>query len=289
MKETLFQLTNQQLDEVRRLANICQKTDGYLLPIYPHILLTPRHYPSTCMYYEKNQLLGFAGIYFFYKDAVEITLMVHPEVRRQGIAKQLINNMMPILSMLNLNDVIFSSVPFALKNWFLEKKFAYYESEFEMVRTSKERIDIKEPKLLIQKATHHDLAILNLIDQTCFDDNLADVSRLNQLLEDRQYKIFVGLYDKTIIAKAHIRWLDDMAKLSDIAVIPQHQGKGFGREMIAQCINYALDTQNLPASLDVQTKNATAINLYTKLNFETINQVDFWKISLYKLKHLNQN
>lgn len=286
MKEALFQLTSQQLDDVRKLAHTCQKADGYLLPTYPHILTTPRHYPSTYMHYENKKLLGFIGIYFFYQDAVEITLMVHPDARRLGIATQLINRIIPILSALNLSDVIFSGMPKALESWLLEKEFKYYESEFEMMRFSKERIDVNAPKLLIQKATHNDLAILNMIDQACFDDNLVDVSRLNQLIEDRQYKIMVGLYDQTIIAKAHIRWLDDTAKLSDIAVTPQHQGKGFGREMIAHCINYSLDTHNLPASLDVQTKNVTAIKLYTKLNFETINQIDFWKISLYKLKHL---
>tara|TARA_Y100000588_G_C14212022_1_gene907089 strand:+ start:11 stop:910 length:900 start_codon:yes stop_codon:yes gene_type:complete len=284
MKGTSFELSCHQIRDVTHLAQICQAEDGYLLPIYPHILATPRPNPSTYLHYQNQELVGFIGLYFFYQNAVELSILVHPSHRKKRLATQMFQKMIPILSALQLDEIILSGFPKSMNDWLLKRKYNYFQSEYEMIRRSKHKINVKKPSLLIKKASMNDLSQLNMIDKACFEAHDADIRRLTHLLEDRHYRIFVGLYNETIIAKAHLRGFDDVAKLSDIAVLPDYQKKGYGSEMIAHCVNYALDTHNLSSALDVETKNKTAIKLYTKMDFEITNHIDFFKVSLQHLK-----
>src|SRR4051812_19799815 len=84
------QLSALQLQQLHELAALCQTTDGGVPCLYPHLLKEKRETDNNLLYYKNNQLIGFLSVYFFYADACEISLMVHPDYRQQKIATQLL-------------------------------------------------------------------------------------------------------------------------------------------------------------------------------------------------------
>ncbi|WP_188668218.1 GNAT family N-acetyltransferase [Legionella impletisoli] len=271
--------------ELRELQRNCKAADQHLIPIYPHILMQPRQKPSTFLYYENKRLIGFISAYFFYDNACEVALMVDPLFRKQKIATLLFASLLPFIDSESVEHVIVSSVEKAKDSWLPTWGFRYYESEYEMIRTSTEKVMLETPKLHFKKANANDISFLCNLDRLCFPDYPHDMrERLLTLLNDRNYRLVIASLNEIPVGKAHIHWMSTKsARLSDIAILPEFQAQGLGRELIAHCINYALDQKRSMLYLDVQTKNSHAIKLYTRLGFETDNMCDYWIITTKQL------
>ena len=92
MIKSTHQLDEQQLKDLKDLRARCKKENGSTPNIYVHILSQLRTLPASLLYYKKGKLLGFLAAFFFYDDAVEISMLVDPKARRKGIAKELMGS-----------------------------------------------------------------------------------------------------------------------------------------------------------------------------------------------------
>ena len=82
-------LTDHQLLEAKALIAICQNDDGtFRDPYLSNMLNFDPDMPAFFLYYEKGELVGLLTIYADDQD-VEVTILVHPNHRRQGIARAL--------------------------------------------------------------------------------------------------------------------------------------------------------------------------------------------------------
>jgi len=274
------QLNQEQLHAVNQLASLCREVDRSIPPLYPHILEQKRLNDSNVLYFQDGTLLGFLSVYFFYADACEVSVLVEPSHRRQGIAKQLLQTVMPLLIAKQMNTLIFSTPEAVNDGWLSELGFKYHHSEYQMQRQSYEPILITKQTLIVRKATEKDIPALCHIDEHCFPEEDEDMpARFNILLNENNYTILLASHQGKGVAKAHIRWqADGSAILSDIAVLPKHQRQGLGSELLSYCINHALSLGTTKLILDVETTNENALNLYTRHGFKTINATDFWSI-----------
>lgn len=284
MFKSTNQLTEAQLNDLEKLRVLCKKADGSTPNLYTHILAKPRALPASVLCYEQNQLVGFISAFFFYDDAVEIALLVAPHVRRQGIAKQLLRTIIPLAFAHGIVNLIFSSPSQRNDKWLASLGFATTHTEYYMERTDLSPILDYNHSLTIRKATEKDISVLGAIDEACFPKKTNDVTgRFQHLFEERHYDIFLGFLDNQPIGKAHLRWDKKGATLSDIAVLPSVQGKGYGTALIAYCVNAALSEGKPQVSLDVETHNERALHLYTRLAFTVQNACDYWTISVNAL------
>ncbi|BCA93856.1 N-acetyltransferase [Legionella antarctica] len=278
------QLNAEQLEQLERLHALCKKADGSTPNLYTHILSQPRAFPASLLYYEQRQLIGFLGAYFFYDDAVEISILVDPLHRRHGIARQLIRAILPLIQSQNYNKLIFSN-PAQLNNvWLVAKGFSYLHSEYYMERDDLSPLLDYKPSLVFRTATVDDLSLLCSLDAECFPDKQSDsFERFQHLIDGREYQVILAFQNNKSIGKAHLRWLDNGATLSDIAILPEKQGQGLGTLLITHCINLALTEGKPHLNLDVETHNERALKLYTRLGFLTKNACDYWAIDVDQL------
>lgn len=285
MIKNLNQLDASQLRELNQLKVFCKQVDGSVPNVYPHILVQPRTFPVNVLYYEKEQLMGFLSVFFFYEHAVEIGVLIHPSVRRKGIARQLMQSVLPLLETHSFTTLIFSS-PYQINSpWLPRMGFTALHSEYYMERDDLNPLLDYNQSLTFREATAKDIVVLCALDEACFPKKEAKpVDRFNQLFADRNYQIFMAFQNNQPIGKAHMRWEVQGSTLSDISILPALQGKGLGTSLIAYCINYALSEGKPHISLDVETHNQRALNLYTKLGFLIQNACDYWTIELDKLK-----
>lgn len=277
------QLNEQQLQDLKVLAQVCKKKDGSTPNLYPHILAQHRAFPASLLYYDKDQLIAFLSIYFFYDDAVEVSVLVHPEYRQQGIAKQLIQTILPLVQYQNYFTLIFSA-PKGLNSFLVNAPYLYLHSEYYMERNELTPILEYNKALTFRAANFDDIPTLSILDELCFPQKHGHLpERFNQLLDNREYEVILAIHNNIIIGKAHIRWTEQEGTFSDIAIHPQQQAKGFGTSLIAYCINHALSKGIHSLNLDVETHNKTALNLYTRLGFAVHNACDFWSIDIAQL------
>ena len=82
-------LSQEELSEAKKLINCCQAYDGtYRAPYLSNMLNFDPDMPAFFLYYEKGELVGLLTVYADDQD-VEVTILVHPNHRRQGIARAL--------------------------------------------------------------------------------------------------------------------------------------------------------------------------------------------------------
>lgn len=281
---TSNQLTAQQLADLRGLVAACKTADDSVPNLYFYILELPRTLPASALCYENNQLIGFLSIYFFYEDAVEAALLIHPAHRRQSVAKRLLEQMRLLLEINHTHKLIFTTAAGKNGHWLEQKGFRYDHSEYHMVRDDLNPLLNHTPMASFRYAKPQDIPDLCAIDAACFTKKQPELpERFNSLLNDRSYKVIVLEVGQTVIGKAHIRWDERGASLSDISVLPYYQGRGYGASLIAHCVNIILSEGKQYISLDVETHNTRALELYKNLGFLIDNACDYWSIPVSRL------
>lgn len=285
MLSTTNQLTKKQLHDLEQLAAISKKTDGSIPNLYTHLLAQARTLPTIILYYEKEHLRGFISVFFFYDDAVEVSLLIHPEARHKGIAKQLLHSILPLVLEHNYFKLVFSSPSHVNDRWLPKLGFTYHHTEYYMERHDLNPLLHLKKELFFRNATIEDIGQLCQLDEACFHKTYDELyARFQHILSERQYQVILAFENNQLIGKAHLRWQDHGATLSDIAVFPKKQGHGLGTALIAHCINYALSEGKPNLNLDVETHNQKALELYTRLGFLTQNACDYWMIGVEELQ-----
>lgn len=279
------QLNKRQLKDLDKLMQLCVKKDGGTPPVYRYLLEQKRETKNIMLCYRNDRLIGFLSVYFFYEDACEISLIVAPSFRRQGIARRMYKAIKPLILARRMKKLIFSmSASFEaewLKAWSLE----YQQSEYQMQRMGSEKQPIPNPRLTLRKAGIEDLDVLKDLDMACFPKQAVDMdSRLNYLLGYPKCTILLALEGETIIGKTHLHQRENKINFSDIAVYPAFQGKGYGGELLAACINRVIDSGKTHMILDVEVSNQGALNLYKRQGFSTVNSYHYWVVGIEDFK-----
>ena len=275
------QLSTQQLNALDELCRDCKAIDGNAIATYRHILSQNRPTPCNIFYYEQERLVGFLSTFFFYEDACEIVVMVAPSVRRQGIATQLLNEILPLINSHLVKTLIFLTPNGTSSQWLTQKGFLYTSSEYRMQRGLIAPIVIENKSLTIRLATEKDIPALYYIDSACFSaSHLGTFSRFETLLCSPNYKLFIVYHEDVPIGKAHLCMEHDIVRLTDVGILPQFQGRGFGGVLLAHCINYCLMMKQCNICLDVETNNQQALRLYARLGFSVANSYDYWTVPI---------
>lgn len=273
-----------QIADLENLVAVCTEHDAGSPAFYRHLLIEHREAPNI-LYYHAQQLLGCVSVFYFYAEACEISLFVHPAYRRQGIGHQLLQAIVPLLKKRNCKKLIFSSAP-SQSTWISSLGMHKEESEYNMLRTADTPLPQQTNHLEISRATHTDIPILFTLDQACFPEHHSrSLKQFAQWLARNDYQIIIALYQQQVIGKAHIRILrPQQVILSDIAIVPTLQKRGFGSELLQKTLHYIYTmcpVDKPQIQLSVATQNSShALSLYLKHGFQITSQCDYWSIHL---------
>ena len=109
-------LSPKELSEAKVLINCCQKYDGtYREPYLSNMLNFDPNMPAFFLYYEKSELVGLLTVYADDQD-VEVAILVHPEHRRQGIARALFTSFEKETASFPIRSVTFQAERIFLEN-----------------------------------------------------------------------------------------------------------------------------------------------------------------------------
>jgi ribosomal protein S18 acetylase RimI-like enzyme len=236
-------------------------------------------------------------------SALEITGMVHPEYRRQGIFTILNEFVLAECKRRNSGSILLLCDKKSNSGQkFMEKVGALYKySEFEMYLQE----DSPEPNekqlcgITLRKAENSDayeIARQNAIyfddcaqeedpnlgqneSKTIFEESIPkDDILLPEDEEKRGMTIYLAEKDKQNIGKVHLQVSDAVGGIYGLGILPEHRGKGFGRAILLRAIEKLKEANINNIMLQVAAENATALRLYKSTGFKETSTMDYFEL-----------
>ena len=246
------------------------------------------------LYFHGEELVGYMGICSFggSSQPLEITGMVHPQYRRQGIFSKLSELVITecrrrkaggILALCDRNSISGQK--------FLEKAEAIYNySEFEMyLHDDAYRAMEKQPPggITFRKALNTDASEIARQDTIYFggspekeneEDEYSHIV-LPEEEEKRGMTICIAEMDDRIIGKVNLQISDSgTGGIYGLGVLPENRGKGFGRAILVNAIEKLKELDASEIMLQVAAENAAALSLYKSCGFRETSVMDYFEV-----------
>lgn len=234
------------------------------------------------MYFAGQELVGYLGISQFggQGSPMEVTGMVHPDFRRQGIFTQLYSLVAAERKRRNAASLLMlcdkASSP---GQSFIAKIGAVYQhSEYEMVlrEGTGNRQREQGGGLTFRKANNADAGEIARQNAIYFGDSGDAVLPGEE--EKRGMIIYLAEKAGVAVGKFHLQLSSGSGAggIFGLGVLPEHQGQGFGRALLLQAVAKLQEAKRNDIFLQVAAENARALQLYKSCGFQETSVMDYF-------------
>lgn len=282
-------LTEQELAAVAELADLCNKADGIQLKLNWETLKSrPADTPTfnDFLYYDGDKLVGFAALYVFRSTEAELSGMVHPDYRRQGIFTQLTRAAQDECRSREIPKLIYMVYHRSESG----KAFAtatgatYGFSEYWMSRT-KELLPPVNPDaanaVTLRKAEDRDLEAIVALNVSGFAMTEEESREyVAQSQASKQDKTYISHQGELPVGKIGVLEEADKAFIFGFCVASELQRQGIGRQILSKTIQLLTEKGYRTIELEVAVENMQALGLYESCGFETTGANDYYELAL---------
>ena len=270
-------LNDHQLLEAKALIAVCQKYDGtFRDPYLSNMLNFDPDMPAFFLYYEKGELVGLLTIYADDQD-VEVAILVHPNHRRQGIARALYGSFeketasYPIESVTFQTERVFlENHPDFVSNWGLVED-EETETWLGRDRTAYALDSRSDVDVLLAEPSYLE-AIAQLHHQTFADEEVSHRYIL-EALKDPDSLLYMLLKEGQVIGVCTVDMSGKCNYLYGLAIAEVYRGQGYGSYLAKSVVNQLMEKNDKEFQIAVEDDNVCAKRLYEKLGFVTQTQV----------------
>lgn len=283
-------LTEREMAEIEQLTALCMAHEHLLMRIDYNMLVESA--PPTddlFLWYRDDQLIGYVLLDRYHSDVKEVTGMVHPAFRRQGVARQLLVAVHQECLSRGIRRLLFTCETSSLSGQVCiravkaKREFAEHRM---LLQHFQPRYQFDD-RLLFREALHDDLDELALILAADFGDSKEQarqhVLRAWALPHQRFYLATYGGEDVGCAEPVGTLRVEEMPQEMGIYgffVRPEYRGRGHGRQIIEEAILAMRKHNSKPIMLEVDTNNPTALNLYHSLGFEIERTYEYYGLAL---------
>jgi len=276
-------LTPEELEQILELARVCNEHDGIQLKLNVDMLRTrSKEQRNDYLYYEEGRLVGFLALYCFSPVEAELSGMVHPEHRRQGIFSRLLVLAKEELANRKVPKLIFMlSVGSESGKKFLDSLNAEYGfSEYRMKLDFDALPSLPQAgRIELVPATADDAAELARMTCEAFHLDEAFSRRITEeQLGDPGHRALFAVADGSRIGKLGILRIDELAMIIGFCVRPGLQGQGYGREILIRTLHELIRQGSTLIELEVAVENLGALGLYEACGFRRVTAYDYYHI-----------
>ena len=274
-------LNDHQLLEAKALIAVCQNYDGtFREPYLSNMLNFDPNMPAFFLYYEKDELVGLLTVYADDQD-VEVAILVHPNHRRQGIARALFTIFEKETASFTIRSVTFQTERIFLENHpDFVSNWGLVEDEETETWLGKDR----RPYLL---ATVSNLEVLladssyqEQISQLKFQafseehESREVVDRyVAEALKDPESRLYILLKNGQVIGTCTVDLSSNTNYFYGLAISELERGKGYGSYLAKSLVNKLIEQNDKEFQIAVEDSNVGAKRLYEKIGFVKQTQV----------------
>ena len=274
-------LSPKELSEAKVLINCCQKYDGtYREPYLSNMLNFDPNMPAFFLYYEKSELVGLLTVYADDKD-VEVAILVHPNHRRQGIARALYRSFETETASYPIESVTFQT-----ERIFLEKhpdfvnNWGLVEDEETETWLGKDRRPYPLANVSNLEVLLADSSFQNQISQLKFQvfseehESREVVDRyVAEALKDPESRLYILLKNGQVIGTCTVDLSSNTNYLYGLVILELERGKGYGSYLAKSLVNQLIEQNDKEFQIAVEDSNVGAKRLYEKIGFVKQTQV----------------
>lgn len=278
---TMSGLPDADLPSLRALLDRCNRFEALELPISPTDFDSPAGFDTAFTVRLDGNLVGFAAMPD--DPTPEASLMVHPDHRRRGIGRALIDALRAECACRNVAAgllVADQASPSALA-FLAALQIPFRSSEFRL-ELDPASIDQSRPRnhhLTTRLATQADRATLIRILMAAFADPENVVGPNVDLgLTQPTRDFYLAELGGVPIGAIRIGAWDGNGDITAFGVLPDHQGKGLGRQILLDAVNRLL-ARKLPRILiEVAVENRGALGLYESCGFHVRREYGYYRL-----------
>ena len=274
-------LSQDELSEAKKLINCCQAYDGtYRDPYLSNMLNFNPDMAAFFLYYEKGELVGLLTVYADDQD-VEVAILVHPNHRRQGIARALFRSFEKETASYPIESVTFQTErvflerhPDFVNNWGL------VEDEETETWLGKDRrpyplATVSNLDVLLADRSYQD-QISQLKFQAFSEEHESKevVDRyVAKALKDPESRLYILLKNGQVIGTCTVDLSSNTNYLYGLAIAELERGQGYGSYLAKSLVNKLIEQNDKEFQIAVEDSNVGAKRLYEKIGFVKQTQV----------------
>ena len=274
-------LNDHPLLEVKALIATCQNYDGtFREPYLSNMLNFDPNMPAFFLYYEKGELVGLLTVYADDQD-VEVAILVHPNHRRQGIARALYRSFQKETASYPIESVTFQTErvflerhPDFVNNWGL------VEDEETETWLGKDRrpyplATVSNLDVLLADRSYQD-QISQLKFQAFSEEHESKdvVDRyVAKALKDPESRLYILLKNGQVIGTCTVDLSSNTNYLYGLAIAELERGQGYGSYLAKSLVNKLIEQNDKEFQIAVEDSNVGAKRLYEKIGFVKQTQV----------------
>ena len=278
-------LNDHQLLEAKALIAVCQKYDGtFRDPYLSNMLNFDPDMPAFFLYYEKGELVGLLTIYADDQD-VEVAILVHPNHRRQGIARALYGSFEKETASYPIESVTFQTERIFLEN---HPDFA---SNWGLVEDDETETWLGKDRRPYPLATISNLEVVladrsyqDQISQLKFEafseehESREVVDRyVAKALKDPESRLYILLKNDQVIGTCTVDLSSNTNYFYGLAIAELERGKGYGSYLAKSLVNQLIAQNDKEFQIAVEDSNVGAKRLYEKIGFVKQTQAVYLK------------
>lgn len=281
MIQATHTLNDHQLLDAKALIAICQKYDGtFRDPYLSNMLNFDPNMPAFFLYYEKGELVGLLTVYADDPD-VEVAILVHPNHRRQGIARALYRSFEKETASYPIESVTFQT-----ERVFLERH-PEFASNWGLVEDEETETWLGKDRRPYPLATVSNLEVVladrsyqDQISQLKFEvfseehESREVVDRyVAKALKDPESCLYILLKNGQVIGTCTVDLSSNTNYLYGLAIAELERGKGYGSYLAKSLVNQLIEQNDKAFQIAVEDSNVGAKRLYEKIGFVNQTQV----------------
>ena len=274
-------LSQEELSKAKKLINCCQAYDGtYRDPYLSNMLNFNPDMPAFFLYYEKGELVGLLTVYADDQD-VEVAILVHPNHRRQGIARALFTSFER-----ETNSFSICSVTFQTERVFLERHTDFVNN-WGLVEDEETETWLGKDRRPYPLATVSNLDVL-LADRS-YQDQISQLKfqafseeheskevvdrYVAKALKDPESRLYILLKNGQVIGTCTVDLSSNTNYLYGLAIAELERGQGYGSYLAKSLVNKLIEQNDKEFQIAVEDSNVGAKRLYEKIGFVKQTQV----------------
>lgn len=269
--------------EVREVYLCCREYENLKSNIFLETELNfNQEMNSLFLLYDENKLVSFISMFMPRSYEAEITAYTLPQYRRRGYFKRLLSEATGELKKYNVKDILFvcedqsQSGKEAIKRLGADYDFTEYFMRYDTSETSFD--SGCEYKTHIYNPDISDLESLCQISMLVYDESYEEAeSMIKSSLTSSNRKAYAAVLGDRLIGKGFAGFENGEVSINGLGILPEFQGKGYGKELLHMIMRDLLDNGHENITLEVDSKNNRAFELYKKSGFRVEIAIDYYR------------